>query len=327
MSEVSENIEDKNFNVTFSCYSGNNANKDENNVKQNDNHTRKDVDSSEYGLDSSNKNSNDGSFKDEEFKMFMSEIMSSDINNSLQNKANKNIKQDMNKKQKNKKARISKLILEGKLDQAVNDSINKANAHDEKDEYEEHLTVGTSEEEIYRITSRIFTNSYEILNIPINSDESIINKKYRKLSLLIHPDKTKHSKASEAFDILNKAYQELQKAENRTKYKNVWKRAHEMVKKELKKNSVNNLSKKEFNIRVIEMSEKLLKDLQEKKEYSEKCLIANQRFEQELNRKKLEEEKERYLKRKKWSESFEERAMGWRCYKKNNSKLFNSSDN
>ncbi|KAH8738531.1 DNAj-like protein [Cryptosporidium ryanae] len=329
MSKVSENYEDKGFNITSSStshsFSNNNLNKKNESHIIGESGICVEENNSDDKLDLNEKKGDD-SLKDEEFRMFMNEIIYSDINNNLESSDNRKIRQDINRKQKNKKARISKLILEGKLEQAITDSIDKISSNDGKDEYEDFLAVGTSEEEIHRITSRTFTNSYDVLNVPINSDELLINKKYRKLSLLIHPDKTKHDKANEAFDILNKAYQELQKAENKAKYKSVWKRAQELVKKELKKNSVNNLSKKEFNTKVLEMSEKLLKDLQEKKEYSEKCLIANQRFEQELNRKKLEEEKEKYLKRKKWSESFEERAMGWRCYKQNNSKLFNSYD-
>ena len=296
MNKVSENIEDNTFNIntSTSSFSNNDSNKSDNYENVNS--------------------------KDDEFKQFMNDIMNNNYDNS-HNKNNIKHKKESLMKRKSRNVRISKLILEGKLDQAICNSLSEE-TQGNNEEYDNHLNVGTSDEEIYRITSKIFANSYEVLNIPINSDELLISKKYKKLSLLIHPDKTKNEKANEAFDILNKAYQELQKAENRLKYKNVWKRAHELVKKEIKKNKKLSLTKKEFDSMVIEMSEKLIKDLQEKKEYSEKCLIANYKFEQELNRIKLQEENERCLKRKKWNELLEERAMGWRCYKQNNSKLF-----
>ncbi|KAF7456804.1 DnaJ domain-containing protein [Cryptosporidium felis] len=224
----------------------------------------------------------------------------------------------INKRAQSKRAKISKLLIQGRIQEAISSS-----------KTEGEVKVGTSEEEILRLTSRVFSNSYEVLGIPVDSDQAAIGSRYRRLSLLIHPDKATHPKAREAFEVLNKAYEELQKAENRARYKDVWKRAQELVKKEIKKNKSLNKSqqdqvefKKQFEKQVIEMSEKLLLDLQERKEYSERCLLANHRFEQELYRQKLQEEKERCVQRKKWSEGFEERAQGWRSYRHNNSKLF-----
>lgn len=215
-----------------------------------------------------------------------------------------------------KRARVSKLLMEGRIEEAVSSSCRG-----------DELALGTSEEEVLRLTSRLFANAYEVLGLPVDSDDAIIAKRYRKLSLLIHPDKTSHEKAREAFETLNRAYEELQKAENRTKYKQVWKRAEELVKRENKKNKAllqGQQSREEFNRQVIEMSEKLLNDLQERKGYSERCLLANHRFEQELHRQKLQEEKDKCIQRQKWNEQFEERAQGWRTYKQNNSKLFSN---
>ncbi|OII70970.1 DnaJ domain-containing protein [Cryptosporidium ubiquitum] len=247
------------------------------------------------------------------FDLFMKEV---DEPSSKGTHHGKNV----TKNNKSKRAKISKLLIEGKIDEAISSSYGN-----------DEFITGTSDEEILRLTSRIFTNSYEVLGIPVDSDDAVIGKRYRKLSLLIHPDKTNHEKAREAFDILNKAYEDLQKAENRVKYKEVWKRAEELVKKENKKNKAlkkikqdQEVFKKEFNKQVIEMSEKLLNDIKERKEYSEKCLLANHRFEQELYRQKLQEEKEKCIQRQKWNEKFEERAQGWRSYKQNNSRIFNN---
>ncbi|KAH8583109.1 uncharacterized protein ELE39_000052 [Cryptosporidium sp. chipmunk genotype I] len=266
---------------------------------------------------SSEKNSRDqekkNSQNDDLFDLFMKEVNES-------NSESKQLGKSIAKNNYSKRAKISKFLIEGKIKEAISSSYGN-----------DEVTIGTSEEEILRLTSRVFANAYEVMGIPVDSDDAIIGKKYRKLSLLIHPDKTSHEKAREAFDILNKAYEELQKAENRIKYKQVWKRAEELVKKENKKNKLFKKDqqgqedfKREFNKQVIEMSEKLLNDIQERKEYSEKCLLANHRFEQELYRQKLQEEKEKCLQRQKWNEKFEERAQGWRSYKQNNSKLFNN---
>lgn len=251
--------------------------------------------------------------EDDLFDLFMKEVNEANSKSTNQGK-------NIGRNNHSKRVKISKLLIEGKIKEAISSSYGN-----------DELTIGTSEEEILRLTSRVFANAYEVIGIPVDSDDSVIGKKYRKLSLLIHPDKISHEKAREAFEILNKAYEELQKAENRVKYKEVWKRAEELVKKENKKNKLfkkdqqdQETYKKEFNKQVIEMCEKLLNDLQERKEYSEKCLLANHRFEQELYRQKLQEEKERCVQRQKWNEKFEERAQGWRSYKQNNSKLFNN---
>ncbi|KAJ1608638.1 DNAj-like protein [Cryptosporidium canis] len=217
---------------------------------------------------------------------------------------------------RSKRARVSRLLMEGRIEEAISSSYGG-----------EDLAMGTSEEEILRLTSRVFTNAYEVLGLPVDSEAAVISRKYRKLSLLIHPDKTRHEKAREAFETVRRAYEELQQAENRTKYREVWKRAEELVRKENKKRNKalskkSDESKHEFNKQVIEMSEKLLNDLKERREYSERCLLANHRFEQELYRQKLDQEKEMCIQRQKWSEKFEERAQGWRSYKQSNSKLF-----
>ncbi|KAJ1612842.1 DNAj-like protein [Cryptosporidium canis] len=213
---------------------------------------------------------------------------------------------------RSKRARVSRLLMEGRIEEAISSSYGG-----------EDLATGTSEEEILRLTSRVFANAYDVLGLPVDSEAAVISRKYRKLSLLIHPDKTRHEKAREAFETVRRAYEELQQAESRTKYREVWKRAEELVRKENKKRSkaLSNKSE-EFNKQVIEMSEKLLNDLKERREYSERCLLANHRFEQELYRQKLDQEKEMCIQRQKWSEKFEERAEGWRSYKQSNSKLF-----
>lgn len=43
------------------------------------------------------------------------------------------------------------------------------------------------------------------------------SRQYRKISLLVHPDKCKHSKASEAFEIIREAQRILLQDEERTK--------------------------------------------------------------------------------------------------------------
>ncbi|CAL1390517.1 unnamed protein product [Linum trigynum] len=62
--------------------------------------------------------------------------------------------------------------------------------------------------EVLRILSCFKLNPFEHLNLSFDSSLDDVKKQYRKLSLLVHPDKCKHPKAQEAFGALAKA-QEL----------------------------------------------------------------------------------------------------------------------
>ncbi|EHA8590503.1 putative J domain-containing protein spf31 [Cocos nucifera] len=53
--------------------------------------------------------------------------------------------------------------------------------------------------EVVRILSCFKLNPFEHLNLPFDSSTDDVKKQYRKLSLLVHPDKCKHPQAKEAF--------------------------------------------------------------------------------------------------------------------------------
>ncbi|KAF3788130.1 J domain-containing protein [Nymphaea thermarum] len=63
--------------------------------------------------------------------------------------------------------------------------------------------------EVARILSCFKLNAFEHLNLPFDSSIDDVKKQYRKLSLLVHPDKCKHPQAKEAFGALAKAQQLL----------------------------------------------------------------------------------------------------------------------
>jgi DnaJ family protein C protein 8 len=63
--------------------------------------------------------------------------------------------------------------------------------------------------EVHRILACFKLNPFEYLNLPFGSSPEEIKKQYRKLSLLVHPDKCKHPQAKEAFGALAKAQQLL----------------------------------------------------------------------------------------------------------------------
>lgn len=50
---------------------------------------------------------------------------------------------------------------------------------------------------------------YEILKVQRTADSNEIKKAYRKLAIKLHPDKNSHPKASEAFKVINRAFEVL----------------------------------------------------------------------------------------------------------------------
>ncbi|CAK9184668.1 unnamed protein product [Ilex paraguariensis] len=69
--------------------------------------------------------------------------------------------------------------------------------------------------EIALILSCFKLNAFEYLNLPFDSSPEEVKKQYRKLSLLVHPDKCKHPQAKEAFGALAKAQQLLLDSQER----------------------------------------------------------------------------------------------------------------
>lgn len=75
----------------------------------------------------------------------------------------------------------------------------------------------TAEQEtiVKRVLSYKSHQYYEILSVTKTSPEGEIKKSYRKLSLKLHPDKNPHPRSSEAFKIINKAWEVLSDPEKK----------------------------------------------------------------------------------------------------------------
>ncbi|GFR40029.1 hypothetical protein Agub_g565 [Astrephomene gubernaculifera] len=69
--------------------------------------------------------------------------------------------------------------------------------------------------EVNRILWAFKLNPFEKLNLRFDATAEDVKRQYRKLSLMVHPDKCKHPQASNAFDILGDAQKELLDDEKR----------------------------------------------------------------------------------------------------------------
>ncbi|CAG9460922.1 unnamed protein product [Pedinophyceae sp. YPF-701] len=63
--------------------------------------------------------------------------------------------------------------------------------------------------EVMRILNSFKLNPYECLNLRFDVEENDIRKQFRKVSVLIHPDKCSHPRAKEAFERLGEAVKQL----------------------------------------------------------------------------------------------------------------------
>lgn len=66
-------------------------------------------------------------------------------------------------------------------------------------EFSKDISLAQKAGEVERILSCFKLNPYEHLNLTFEATEDDIKKQYRKLSLLVHPDKNAHPRAKDAF--------------------------------------------------------------------------------------------------------------------------------
>lgn len=81
------------------------------------------------------------------------------------------------------------------------------------------------EDEIERLLGEKFYNPYDVLQLDSNATDEEIRKQYLALSVLIHPDKFKDSRAKDAFQIVQQAHKTLIDQEKRKVYLRIMKEA------------------------------------------------------------------------------------------------------
>ena len=93
-----------------------------------------------------------------------------------------------------------------------------------------------------RLLSQTYINPHNVLEVGPEASEVEIKRKFRMLSMLIHPDKNKHERAGEAFTLLDKAYKTLLDVEKRRTYQRVMREAKERVELQRKKDNEKRLA-------------------------------------------------------------------------------------
>ena len=91
-----------------------------------------------------------------------------------------------------------------------------------------------AEFQLDRLTSRLYVNPYDVLELGPEANETEIKKKHRLLSVLVHPDKNSSEKAAEAFNAVDSAYKTLMDVDKRRTFQRVMREAKERVEVERK---------------------------------------------------------------------------------------------
>ncbi|XP_009587077.1 J domain-containing protein spf31-like isoform X4 [Nicotiana tomentosiformis] len=193
--------------------------------------------------------------------------------------------------------------------------------------------------EVNRILSCFKLNPFEYLNMSFDSSIDDVKKQYRKLSLLVHPDKCKHPQAKEAFGALAKAQQLLLDPQERDYILNQVNAAKEELrskwKKQLKKDTASKL-KSLVTAGKYDQEHEQSQEFQQQLKLKVREILTEQEWrrrkmamrisEEEGRLKKDEEETKEMWKRKReheeqWEGTREKRVSSWRDFMKGGKKV------
>ncbi|KAH3667497.1 hypothetical protein OGAPHI_003146 [Ogataea philodendri] len=175
--------------------------------------------------------------------------------------------------------------------------------------------------EIERILAAFKLDHYSVLGVQPGIATADVNKLYRKKSLLIHPDKTTHPRAVEAFDLLKKASGSLQNDKERKQLDQIWTDARKVLIRENKwAEDDDRLRGDEFlvswraKVRELLIEEEFIRRVELKKQQNEEL---KKRKEKEAEIEQRQEEKRL---KDSWESRREERVSSWRKFTDKNEK-------
>lgn len=190
----------------------------------------------------------------------------------------------------------------------------------------EEKAGGSPEEICDRLTSQTFVSAFQILMLSPEASENDITKQYRKLSVLIHPDKCKHEKAAEAFQILAKAYADTKDPAYTDKYKDVVVEAKANVRKRIEKENKEREKKGEdpldtqgsaFDQEVLKECERMTTETVEVAAAKNAVLEANLKRMDEMALEAKKKRREEAIEKRQWEKQRDKRVAGWQTFMNN----------
>jgi len=175
--------------------------------------------------------------------------------------------------------------------------------------------------EVERILKAFKLNPYDILDIDESATVEEVRRKYRQLSLFIHPDKTQHPRAPDAFDFLKKAESELSDPAKREEMDATINQARAILLKGLylpTNTPDDNPKLKELNppykVQLRAKSKELLIDEEVRRRKAIKMNLANEGFEARKKEEEVATKKRKVEDDQKWEETREQRVDSWRSF-------------
>ncbi|GAA6019286.1 hypothetical protein JCM11491_001302 [Sporobolomyces phaffii] len=191
------------------------------------------------------------------------------------------------------------------------------------------------EAEVMRVIACFKLNPYEILELNWMPDSGVtdkdIQRAYRMKSLRIHPDKLKHPRGIEAFDLLKKAQTELSDPTKRGPLDDTLRDARMLVLREIGlKSDVPNdhdkikasfakdgLSAEEgLKERVKKKAKEIMIDEELRRRRVQKMTMIAEGAEAKRAEDALAERKRKAEEKERWEESREDRVTDWRSFAK-----------
>lgn len=196
--------------------------------------------------------------------------------------------------------------------------------------------------EVNRILWAFKLNPFEKLALRFTATESDVRKAYRKISLLIHPDKCSHPQAAAAFEVLGQAQKELLDEKRRENLMRVLEYAREQIHKERRKATKHDSAMRiaatlhEKGLQGVQEAWEETDDFHEKWKMTARDVLAKAEFRRRKLDKRIKEEEERIvaeekeeaqqrkrarLDKKEWLDNRGSRITSWRDWNKSGKKI------
>jgi DnaJ family protein C protein 8 len=177
--------------------------------------------------------------------------------------------------------------------------------------------------EVERILKAFKLNPYDILDIDESATAEDIKRRYRQLSLFIHPDKTPHAQAPEAFDLLKKAESELSDVPKRADLDAVIVLSRTLLLREMNpplptstpdSDPVLKAMGKTWKSMVKARTKQMLIEEEARRRTAIKMNLANEGLEARKKEEEVSSRKRKAEEDKAWEETREQRVDSWRSF-------------
>ncbi|PVF98069.1 DnaJ-domain-containing protein [Serendipita vermifera] len=182
-------------------------------------------------------------------------------------------------------------------------------------------TALSRDAEVDRILAAFKLNPYDILDVEPSASAEDVKKRYKQISLLIHPDKATHPKAQDAFDLLKKAESELSDKEKRENLDATVNQARVELLKSLNlpaTTSNDHVKLKELSppwkSQLKDKVKAMLIDEELRRRRAVKLAMANEGREAQQKEEEVASRKRKAEEEKAWEENREERVGSWRSF-------------